>query len=322
MDLADATGSLVAAGCDDGLVRFWDLDVGTQYRPPLRAGADGVMAVATGTIDRRTVLVTTSGYVGPVRTWWLDSGEPVGPPLPGEEPVAAGRVDGTLVVASASEDDRLYVWDPTTADNLHVTEHHDSPLHVLTVAELGDRQVVISGDGRGQMVVSDLTTGRLVTRMAGAHDRCVWSIVRAEVEGRPVVVSGGNDGTVRRWDLATGAPLGEPLRGHYGPLDAPGRVYALAVLPSDDGPVVASSGWDGELWLWDLVRGQRIGEPLYDGYGAVQALVVSHVDGRPMAVGGGVDEPVLRVWDVTAGRLERVLPSDGHVLALATLPPA
>jgi WD40 repeat protein len=320
MDLADKTGALVVAGCDDGLMRVWDLEARSQCRPPLRAGTDGVTAVATGTIDGKTALVTT-GHLGPVRTRWLDSGDPVGPPVPGTDPVAVGRVHGTLVVVAANErDDRMGVWDPTTAHSLHASRHHDAPPSALTVAELGDRQVVVSGDSQGRITVSDLTTGQLVVGMAGAHGGSVGALVTTVVEGRPVVVSGGNDGTVRRWHLTSGAPLGEPLRGHRGPLHAPGRIHALAVVTSDDGPAAVSSGWDGELWVWDLARGQRIGEPLDDGYGDVQALAVRRVGGRQVVVGGGIDEPVLRVWDLPAMRLERVLPGDAHVLALAALP--
>ena len=318
MDPAQETGSLVVAGCDDGLVRVWDLESGSQCRPPLTAGTDALTGVATGTVGGRTVAVST-GHVGPVRSWWLDTGTPAGPPVPGTAPVALGRVDGALVIVAANDrDDRLGVWDLATGHGVHASEHHGGPLEALTVTTLGDRQAVISGDGRGQIAVSDLSTGRLTVRMAGGHRASVWALVTTVVEGRPVVVSGGNDGTVRRWRLDSGAPVGEPLHGHHGPLDAPGRIHALAIITTQDGSAVVSSGWDGELWLWDLARGERVGVPLDDGYGDVQTLAVSRVGGREVVVGGGIDEPVLRVWDLATMTLQRVLPSGGHVLALAS----
>jgi WD40 repeat protein len=49
---------------------------------------------------------------------------------------------------------------------------------------------------------------------------------------------GGDDGTVRVWDLASGAPRGEPLRGHDG------RVYSVVLGTLDGRPVVVSGGGD------------------------------------------------------------------------------
>ena len=48
----------------------------------------------------------------------------------------------------------------------------------------------------------------------------------------PMLASGGEDGTVRRWNATTGAPVGDPMTGHTGPVPAltawsrPGRAHA------------------------------------------------------------------------------------------------
>ena len=52
------------------------------------------------------------------------------------------------------------------------------------------------------------------------HRRGVRGGVRVGADGRPLLASAGGDGTVRLWDPATGAPVGEPLRGHTGPVSA------------------------------------------------------------------------------------------------------
>ena len=67
-----------------------------------------------------------------------------------------------------------------------------------------------------------------------------------ELDGRLVAVSGGDDRMVRVWDLATGAPVGEPLSGHTG------GVNALAVGVLDGRPVVVSGGEDQTVRVWDL----------------------------------------------------------------------
>jgi Caspase domain/WD domain, G-beta repeat len=71
------------------------------------------------------------------------------------------------------------------------------------------------------------------------------TIALGTLDGRPVVVSGGDDGTVRVWDLASGAPRGEPLRGHEG------WVSSVALGTLDGRPVVVSGGYDGTVRVWD-----------------------------------------------------------------------
>ena len=80
-------------------------------------------------------------------------------------------------------------------------------------------------------------------------------------DGTPVIISGGggdHDGTVRVWRLADGTPVGEPLRGHTGWVNA----VAAGALP-DGTPVIISGGWDGTVRVWRLADGTPVGAPLY-----------------------------------------------------------
>jgi WD40 repeat protein len=72
----------------------------------------------------------------------------------------------------------------------------------------------------------------------------VTAVTTAVVDGRPTVVSGGADGTVRLWDARSGAPRGEPRRGHDGP------VMSVAVAVIDGQTVVISGGADAAVRLW------------------------------------------------------------------------
>ena len=66
-----------------------------------------------------------------------------------------------------------------------------------------------------------------------------------------MIVSGGADGTVRVWDLTSGAPRGEPLRGHDG------EVTSAAVGTLEGRPVIVSGGDDGTVRVWDI-RGDEL----------------------------------------------------------------
>ena len=110
-----------------------------------------------------------------------------------------------------------------------------------------------------------------------------------EREGRAVIVSGGEDGTVRVWDLATGRPVGEPLRGHDGPVES------VAVGELEGRAVIVSGGADGTVRVWDLATGRPVGEPLRGHDGPVKSVAVGELEGRAVIVSGGEDGTV-RVW--------------------------
>ena len=107
--------------------------------------------------------------------------------------------------------------------------------------------------------------------------------VGALPDGTPVIISGSDDGTVRVWRLADGAPVGEPLHGHDGRVDA----VAAGTLP-DGTPVIVSGGDDGTVRVWRLADGTRVGEPLAGHDGRVDAVAAGALpDGTPVIISGG-----------------------------------
>ena len=76
-------------------------------------------------------------------------------------------------------------------------------------------------------------------------------------DGRMLVASGSDDETVRLWDPATGTPVGDPLEGHTG------SVNAVAAVPLPDGRMLLASASDDEtVRLWDPATGTPVGDPL------------------------------------------------------------
>jgi hypothetical protein len=105
--------------------------------------------------------------------------------------------------------------------------------------------------------------------------------VGALPDGSPVVVSGGADGKLRVWRLADGAPVGKPITGH------PGGVNAVATTAMPDAtPVVVSGGADGKLRVWRLADGAPVGKPI-TGHGEVYAVTAGTLpDGTPVIISG------------------------------------
>ena len=110
---------------------------------------------------------------------------------------------------------------------------------------------------------------------------------------------------MRVWRLADGAPVGEPLRGHTG------RVNAVAVGALPDGTPVIVSGSnralndyraDDTVRVWRLADGTPVGEPLTGHTSWVNAVAVGALpDGTPVIVSGSHDDATVRVWRLADG---------------------
>jgi len=105
------------------------------------------------------------------------------------------------------------------------------------------------------------------------------------------IVSGSTDKTLRLWDAATGAPIGDPLRGH--------EEAVTSVVFSRDGRRIVSGSRDTTLRLWDAETGAPIGELMRGHDGGVRTVVFSP-DGRRLV--SGSDDRTLRFWEVAALR--------------------
>jgi WD40 repeat protein len=66
------------------------------------------------------------------------------------------------------------------------------------------------------------------------------------LDGVPVIITGSWDETVRIWDLRTRQPLGEPLTGHTG------RVEAIACTTLGGVPTAVIASWDATVRIWNL----------------------------------------------------------------------
>jgi WD40 repeat protein/serine/threonine protein kinase len=101
-----------------------------------------------------------------------------------------------------------------------------------------DGRRVASGNESGEILVWDLSDGRLV-RQARGHDAAIWDVCHVT----NLLITASADQTLRVWDAES---LSEQavLRGHSG------EVWRFAVSP--DATVLASGGKDGSVRIWSL----------------------------------------------------------------------
>ncbi|KAF8457004.1 quinon protein alcohol dehydrogenase-like superfamily [Terfezia claveryi] len=199
--------------------------------------------------------------------------------------------DGKLV-ASASYDRTVRLWDPATGESCGVLEGHSNEVSAVVFSP--DGKLVASASYDRTVRLWDPATGESCWVLKGHSDEV--SAVVFSPDGK-LVASASYDRTVRLWDPATGESCGV-LEGH--------SRWVSAVVFSPDGKLVASASSDITVRLWDTARGESC-EVLEGHSGWVRAVVFSP-DGKLVA-SASHDETV-RLWDPATGESCGVL--EGH----------
>src|SRR5262249_45689177 len=84
--------AVVVAGCEDGVIRVWDLASGELHGQPLRGHDIRVTSVQVGEVLGR-MIIASGAFDGSIRTWDLMTGESIGHSLQGH----AGQVTGLAI---------------------------------------------------------------------------------------------------------------------------------------------------------------------------------------------------------------------------------
>jgi WD40 repeat protein len=144
-------------------------------------------------------------------------------------------------------------------------------------------------------------------RTGASHDEI--SLHAAQVEGLAVspdglvAASASRDGMLKVWDLATHRPAGETVEGIGG---------FACVAYSPTGKTLVAGGFAGEFVLVEGGVKRTLQESSASGPAAVRAVDFAP-DGATVATGS--DDGIVRLWDVSSGRVRYAL--EGHVRAAA-----
>ncbi|WP_284619518.1 DUF4062 domain-containing protein [Aquabacterium humicola] len=341
-------GSLLAAATEERRLIVWDTRTGEE-RLRCAGHVDVLTGCALNTAHRR---VLSSSLDGTIRLWDLDSGallKTLGRTsaeneralmVPANDAGHRGPVlgcdissDGTLL-ASASSDQTVILWDVRTGEALRVYRSHEAAVNACAFSPDGRFLAAASAD---QTVCIWSATDTTVRLLAG-HDDAVKDL--AWSDDGATLLSASADGTLRMWDVATKRLL-RSYTGHTDWVvscglssragliasasidgtvrlwerDAPGServrrsrseqwVQACAAQPAHG--LLATTAADRGLLLWNPARCHRT-MSLRGHEAAVRACAIS-ADGR-LAASASADKSVI-VWDVVTGRLLHKL--SGH----------
>ncbi|QUQ65353.1 WD domain, G-beta repeat [Kutzneria sp. CA-103260] len=222
--------------------------------------------------------------------------------------VCAVEVEGRSLLASASDDRTVRLWDPATGDHIRTLEGHTSAIQTVCAVEVEGRSLLASTSRDRTVRLWDPATGDHVRTLEG-HTSAIQTVCAVEVEGRSLLASTSRDRTVRLWDPATGDHV-RTLEGHTS------AIQTVCAVEVEGRSLLASAGNDRTVRLWDPATGDHVRTL------EIQTVCTIDVEGRYLLASAEHDGTVL-IWDPATDTRARSRPGNwtaeiyGHTI-LAT----
>ena len=214
--------------------------------------------------------------------------------------VCAIRAGNRDLLATASDDATVRLWDPGTGEAVATLAAHTREVRGVCAVRVGDREVLASASDDRTVRLWDPATGRALATLKG-HTGGVTGLCAIRDGDRDLLASAGDDRTVRLWDPATGEAVAV-LHGHTR------GVTSVCAVRAGDRDVLASASNDRTVRLWDPDTGEALAT--LKGHTDWVRGVWAVRDGDRDLLASASDDRTVRLWDPGFG--EEVTSSGGH----------
>ncbi len=200
------------------------------------------------------------------------------------------------IVASASSDKTIRLWEVETGQMLRVLDQHRDS--VTSIAFSPDGKTIASGSLDKTVAICDIKTGRLVRTLADHDDEV--NAVAFSPDGK-TIASGSRDATINLWNAATGEVI------HT--IEVPGSEFRTVAF-SRDGKILASGSSDKTVRLWQVSDAHLI-RALEGHSAAIHSVAFGPLGEAGQLLASAGDDKVIKIWNAESGVLIRTL--QGHL---------
>jgi len=215
--------------------------------------------------------------------------------------VVYSPVDG--LVASASKDKTVRLWDTETGTCQHIFIGHSNKVEFVAFSPQGDVLASASLDRTIRLWDIGAATCR---RIFTSHSSGVHGVAFSPKGGQ--IVSSSADRTVRIWDVETGV-CSRILSGHH--------LYVMSVAFSPQGDLIASAGSDKTIRLWGVETGSC--RHILTGHTGQISGVMFSAKGDQLV--SGANDGTIRLWDAATGFCRHTLASNNEAVRFIAYSP-
>jgi WD40 repeat protein len=234
-------GKLLATAGFDNVVKLWDFTAGGKEVRSL-TGHTGPVYCVVFHPDGKTLASSSDDKT--IRLWTVADGKLIHE-LKGHGGIVdsiAFNPDGKLL-ASGSADKSVRLWNPADGKEVKTLGNHGNS--VYSVAFSPDGKLLASASADALVKLWDVPGQKELKTLKG-HDGPVTGVVFTP-DNQSVLSIGLLDRNLRMWNVASGMETKK-----LGP--TPDDLYGIAW--SRDGKMLATSGYGGNLIVWNLTEGK------------------------------------------------------------------